>query len=289
MRNRVDLHIHTVASDGLHTSVEIVGLAHELGLQVISITDHDAVHGVSEAMETASSVALEVIPGVEVSADAQGMEVHILGYFVDHASHELVGALDRSQAARFERAREMVARLRAMGVVLSWDRVVELASGGVVGRAHIARALEEAHHVGSIAEAFDRFIGSDQPAYVSRVRMTAVEAVHLIRRTGGLPVIAHPWGSALVVPGLVSEGLVGLEVYYPRYTPEVISYLCRLAKQYDLVCTGGSDFHGLALLPDNRLGQVHVPGKCVEDLRARRLLCARRVGEEAARSRSRSG
>lgn len=281
MRNRVDLHIHTVVSDGLHTPTEIVGMARELGLQTISITDHDAIDGIPEAMDAASGTDLEVIPGVEISVDAEGVEVHMLGYFVDHTSQDLVRALDVFRAARVERAQAMIARLRTMGVALSWDRVVALASGGVVGRAHIARALEKARHVSSISEAFDRFIGKNQPAYVSRVKMSAVDTLHLIRRAGGLPVVAHPWGSAFVVPGLVQEGLVGLEVYYPRYTPELISCLRRLAERYGLVCTGGSDFHGLALLPDNRLGEIRVPAECVEDLRECRRALYETSGQES--------
>ncbi len=270
--NHVDLHLHTVVSDGLHTPAEIVQMAHAKGLRVISISDHDTVDGIAEAQQAALGTGVEVIPGVEVSTDVDVLEIHILGYFVDYADEEFVSELARFRASRLERARTMLSKLRDLGVPVSWERVKEIAGDGVVGRPHVARAMLEAGHVGSSQEAFDLYLGRGKPAYVPRLKMTPAGAMHLIRKAGGLPVLAHPWGVTAILSDLVREGLVGLEAYYTGYSAEMSDHLCRLARQYDLVCTGGSDFHGLDLLPDNRLGQVYVPDECVEALRERKRL-----------------
>lgn len=270
----IDLHIHTTASDGLYTPAEVVEMACAAGLRVVSICDHDTVDGLAEAFRAAEGTDLELIPGVEVSADADGLEVHILGYFVDQGNSELRTALARFRESRLQRAREMLARLEALGVPLSWDRVQELAREGTLGRVHIAEAMREARYVASSREAFERYVGHGRPAYVRRLRVSAVEAMRLIYGAGGLPVLAHPWDLLPIVPGLPAEGLAGLEVYYTGYSRAMTARLCVLAREHDLVCTGGSDFHGLALLPDNPLGGVRVPAGCVEALRRRwRLLC----------------
>lgn len=270
MTNLIDLHVHSTASDGLYTPAEIVAMARELGLRAIAISDHDTVDGVAEALEAAQGADLEVVPAVEISTDLGDTEYHILGYYIDYANPQFVARLADSGAARLERGQRMLSRLRELGLDLSWERVLELAGGGTLGRPHIARALEEAGYVSSPQEAFDRYIGYGKPAYISRVKMTPYQAIDLIRGARGVSVLAHPWGLPSTLPELVSGGLQGLEAYYPKYSPEVVGYFCRWASQYDLAVTGGSDFHGLALLPDNPLGGVHVPENCLEELRHRR-------------------
>jgi len=264
--SRVDLHIHTVFSDGLHTPSEIIEMACRQGLEVISISDHASVDGVPEAVEAAADTRVRVVPGVEISTEVNGLEAHILGYFVDCGSQDLLAALSRFRDSRLERIKEILARLTALGLALPLQRVQEIAGPGAIGRPHVAKAMVEAHFVTSSQEAFQRYLGRDRPAYVPRPKITPTDALCLIRAAGGVPVLAHPWRVTSLLPDLVAKGLMGLETYYTGYSPGVIGYLLELAHKYHLVCTGGSDFHGLALLPNNRLGQVDVPIECVEAL-----------------------
>ncbi|MCD6521115.1 MAG: PHP domain-containing protein, partial [Anaerolineae bacterium] len=259
-------------SDGLHTPSEVVRMAWERGLRFLAITDHDTVEGVAEAVQAAQGLELEVIPGVEISTEIDGTSVHMLGYYVDYEAEELLCFFAASRKARLERAQKILAKLQALGISLSWERILALANGGTVGRAHIARALQEASYVQTTQDAFDRYLVPGQPAYVPRPKLTPQEAIALIRRVGGLPVLAHPWGVAFILPELVSEGLVGLEVYYPGYHAEITAYLERLTRENGLICTGGSDFHGLGLLPENELGQVYVPERCIRELKERKRL-----------------
>lgn len=270
MTSTVDLHIHSVFSDGLHTPTEIVAMARQIGLRLIAISDHDTVDGIAEAQRAAAGTELTVIPGLEISATAGNSEVHILGYFVDDTNAELGAALTRFRESRLERGEQMVAKLRTMGICLSWERVRELAGEGVVGRPHIALALQEAGRVGSSQEAFDNYLGRNKAAYVPRAKISPQDAIALIRSAHGVPVLAHPADIAYMVPALAAMGLAGLEVYYPSYSPDTVAFLRQIAQQHQLICTGGSDFHGLALLPDNHLGGPCVPTSCVTTLCARR-------------------
>ncbi len=278
MTSNVDLHIHSVFSDGLHTPAEIVAMSRQIGLRIISITDHDTVDGIAGALQAAANTELTVIPGLEISADAGKLEIHILGYLMDHTSPDLSAALARFGQARLARGQEMVSKLRAMGLRLSWERVCELAGEGVVGRPHIALALQEAGYVRSSQEAFELYLGRNKSAYVPRLKMTPQEAIALILNAHGVPVLAHPADIAFTVPDLAAAGLAGIEVYYPFYSPDTIAFLRQLAQQHHLICTGGSDFHGLGLLPDNRLGGVCVPASCVTALCTRRQHLGARNG-----------
>ena len=268
-RTVVDLHVHTTASDGTYSPQEIVQKSRELGLRTIGICDHDTIDGVPLAQEASCGTGLEVIPGVEISVDASGWEVHILGYYVDPTRPALMEELDRSRRSRLMRARRMLNRLESLGVSLSWERVLKIASDGVVGRPHIAMALEEARFVGSTQEAFDRYLGRGRPAYVGREKMTTARAMRLVREADGVPVLAHPWTVTRLVPELVDQGLEGLEAYYTGYSASMVSDLVSLADEHGLVCTGGSDFHGLTVLPDSHLGGVSVPISCVAALKQR--------------------
>lgn len=272
MNHQVDLHIHTNASDGLHTPGEVISMSRAAGLRAIAITDHDTVDGLAEAVVAAAGTGLEVIPGVELSTEVADAEIHILGYFVNYTDPEFMARLAAFRDSRLMRARMILARLDALGISLSWEQVRELAGDGALGRPHIARAMKAARYVGSTQEAFDRYLGRGKPAYVSRFRATPAEAIHIIHQAEGLPVLAHPWEAASSLPGLIAEGLIGLEAYYANYSPEVTALLCKQAERYGLLCTGGSDFHGLALLPENRLGIASVPTECLNTLRERKHL-----------------
>lgn len=268
--SKVDLHIHSTASDGRYSPQEIVRKATGLGLEVIALADHDSVDGIAPALEEARKLnRLQFIPAVEVSTDVPSGEVHILGYFIDYTSEELAAALERFRYSREGRAQGMVAKLAELGIQISWERVREIAGDGTIGRPHIAQAMLEKGHIGSIKEAFDRYIARDGPAYVERDKMTPEEAVRLILRNRGLPVMAHPFTApepeAMIVE-LKATGMVGIEAYYNNYMNEEIGNLIALAKNHGLIITGGSDYHGLDESHETLMGGVEVPMEAVHRL-----------------------
>jgi 3',5'-nucleoside bisphosphate phosphatase len=265
----VDLHSHTNASDGEHTPEELVALARDRGLVVLALTDHDTTAGVERALAAAAQAGdIELIPGVELSTDVPGHEIHILGYFVNWRDPEFLAMIDKFRDGRIGRAERIVAKLGELGAPIAFTRVQEIAGDGAIGRPHVAQALLEAGHVATIKEAFDLYLANDKPAYVEHYSLTPAEAVKLILSAGGVPVLAHPRGVQQFVPELVKAGLLGLECYYPEYDERERSELIDLAKQYDLVVTGGSDFHGLHKMGHmSGLGEVDVPLEVVDKLR----------------------
>ena len=272
----IDLHVHTTASDGAFTPSQVVEGALAKELAHLAITDHDTTAGIDEALEAARGTALEVIPGVELSSELDSEEIHILGYYLNHHDEDLHNKLGMICQARYRRARQMVEKLAGFGVSLHWERVEEIAGGGsAFGRPHIAQALLEKGYVASIGEAFERYIGRERPAYVARYKLTPVEAVQMITAAKGLPVLAHPRGQEHVLSGLVEVGLVGLEAYYPSYTIGDSEALLRLAKEYNLIPTGGTDFHGYEGFGTVAVGEVWVP---LESVRRLRALAMNRVG-----------
>jgi predicted metal-dependent phosphoesterase TrpH len=267
---RVDLHIHTTASDGVLSPAQVVRVALDKGLEAVAITDHDTTDGVDQAMAAARGERLEVIPGIELSAEEGPREVHVLGYYIDHQDQTLQERLAVLRRARRERAWKMVKKLETTGAPISWERVLEIAGEtSAFGRPHIAQALLERGYVGSVNEAFDRYIGLRGPAYVSRYKLTPAEAVKMIADAQGLPVLAHPRGQEDVIPTLSALGLVGLEAYYPSYSEGERELLARLAASHNLITTGGSDFHGYnGGDPALSLGEVPVPLEALSRLRA---------------------
>lgn len=259
----VDLHIHTNASDGKFTPAEIVQRAHEIGLSYIALTDHDSMEGVAPGREAASHLSgLTLIPGVEINTYTPSGEVHILGYYCDCENQEMKDNLARLRISRIERAQKMVNKLRSMGLKIDFERVQELAGTGSVGRPHVAQALLEKGYIYTFKEAFNKYIGYGGPAYVERDKITPAEAVGLILRAHGVPVMAHPFTSEnpeSLITALKPAGLMGIEVYYGSYTPEQVVTLLSLATLYNLVPTGGSDFHGLDGVMEPQLGTVEVP------------------------------
>ncbi|MBI2849489.1 MAG: PHP domain-containing protein [Chloroflexi bacterium] len=280
---KVDLHLHSCISDGKYTPPELVAKAAGAGLTVIALTDHDNVDGIAPALEAAKKFPqLKVIPGVEISTDEPEGEVHMLGYFIDYTNPELLASLVKSRDSRYGRAQEMVNRLASLGLPVEWKRVQEIAGDGTIGRPHIAQALLEKGYIATIREAFDRYIGYGGPAYVEREKIDPAEAVGLILRAGGLPVLAHPLTTKdpeALVARLKKSGLAGIEAYYGEHTPEQIERLLSLAEKHRLVATGGSDFHGLDENAETRLGSVDVPLSAVEGLIA---LAEQRVTKQPA-------
>ena len=277
LNRRVDLHAHTTASDGLLTPEELVNLAVERGLAVLAVTDHDTADGIDAAMAHADG-RLEIWAGVEISTDVPGSEIHMLGYFVDHHRPGLAAILAKLRESRLGRAERMVQKLGDLGMPVSWERVRELAGPGSVGRPHVAQAMLEAGHIAEFREAFDRYIRRNGPAYVERYKLTPAEAIRLILAAGGMPVLAHPVyiGAASEtgaqvdlsahLPGLVQAGLVGIEAYYPDYTPELSRQILAIAREHHLLTTGGTDFHGRGA-HQVILGDVDVPWASVEAMR----------------------
>ncbi|MBF4510817.1 MAG: PHP domain-containing protein [Aeromicrobium sp.] len=266
-----DLHIHSTASDGTLTPEALVRRAVALGLPAIALTDHDTVAGVSAALEASHDTPLRVIPGVELSAGVQGQGVHILGYFIDHADPKLLSRLEELRTIRITRARAIVASLAETGFEVTVDDVLSVADGGAVGRAHVAQALVAAGHVASVAEAFERLLGSGRPHYVPKPVTSVREVVSWIREAGGVAVVAHPALSAVDphLPELVSAGVVGLEAYHGSHDRLVREHYVALARTHGLVATGGSDFHG-DHAEGNPLGSAEVPDDVVFALEAAR-------------------
>jgi predicted metal-dependent phosphoesterase TrpH len=268
--SRVDLHTHSNASDGKLSPEAIVNMAAEYGLKYIALTDHDSVAGIPSALKAARAYPeLTFIPGVEISTEVSEGEVHVLGYFVDFADKEFGQALERFRDSRQGRAQGMITKLAKLGIDIDWARVQELAGDGVIGRPHIARAMIEKGYITRFEEAFDKYIGHGGPAYVERDKMTPAEAVELILRARGLPVLAHPFTVAepeKLVKELKITGLVGLEAYYKDASREDIKTMLRLAERYGLIATGGSDYHGIGEGNEVPLGGVDVPLQAAEKL-----------------------
>ena len=252
---RLDLHVHTTASDGSLSPREVVGLAVDGGLDVMAVTDHDTVAGIPAAIDAAAGSSLRLIPGIEVSSNDDGEEYHILGYFIDPQASSIQAHEQLALGGRERRMEEMVERLRRQGLVIEMVDVLEAAGPdrSAIARPHLARALVSKGYAKSVPDAFNRLIGDDHPAYVPMRLATPEEAIRLILDAGGIPVWAHPPMHALHrrLPAFIGAGLKGLEVYRPRGTPGHIGKLERAARTAGLLMTGGSDWHdpdrGLAL------------------------------------------
>ncbi|MFC1860745.1 PHP domain-containing protein [Chloroflexota bacterium] len=268
--SEIDLHIHTNASDGRFSPAEIVQQASNNGLTVIAICDHDTINGIAPALEAAEAYpGLRVIPGVEISTDVASGEVHILGYFIDYTDHELGTALERLRHSRINRAQGMLVKLKHLGINIEWQRVQEIAGNSTIGRPHIAQAMLEKGYISILRDAFTRFISRDGPAYVEREKMTPAESVQLIVRSKGLPVLAHPFtfdNPEELVMELKLSGLIGIEAYYNGFTYEETNRIIKLADKYNIIATGGSDYHGLDMSNETMMGAVEVPVKSAEQL-----------------------
>ncbi len=263
---RVDLHAHTLYSDGLLTPEAVVAHALERSLAALAITDHDSIEGIEGARLAAGSV-LELVPGIEVSSSLDGMDLHILGYYLDPGDAELTEALARFREERLSRAHTMVERLAALGAPVDFDEVLELAGPGVVGRPHVAEALLRAGHVETVDEAFRRFIGARGEAFVPRPSFRPERAIALIHAAGGVSVLAHPGASLpdAIIEGLAGAGLRGLEVWHPQHGATAVRRFHALAHRLDLLETGGSDYHGWPRGAE--LGELPVPASILGPLK----------------------
>lgn len=274
----IDLHTHSVYSDGTNTPAELVSMADERGLSALALTDHDTVKGIPELLAAAEATAVEAVPGIELSAECERGTMHILGYFLDHTCPILLEKIEKVRAGRDKRNVEILKKLNKLGYRLLWEDVERQAGRDVVGRPHIAAALLERGHVKSKKAAFERLLAKGRPGYVERDRYTAVECIDLIRQAGGVSVLAHPATIYLpdeqlriLVGELKEHGLGGIEAHYAENRPENIRKFTEWAEELELICTGGTDFHGTNS-PDLKLGtgfgQLRVPDEALDQLKA---------------------
>lgn len=274
---RIDLHVHSTYSDGTCSPREVVELAHAAGVTTLSLTDHDTVEGMPEAVAAGNDLGIQIIPGIELSSQARGQEIHILGYYVDSSNRQFLERLEHLRSTREARNPQMVRQLNELGLSLSYDDVLAKADKGSVGRPHIAQVLVRKGYVKTVKEAFDRYLGEGAAAYIPRHLPEPGQVIAWIREAGGLPVLAHPgWvkpadGSFInFCRELRDAGLGGVEVFYSTHTPRQTSKFLQAAKQLGLCMTGGSDFHG-TVKPDIHIGvgrgALKVPATLLETLR----------------------
>ncbi|MFH5183029.1 PHP domain-containing protein [Paenibacillus sp. TAB 01] len=246
-----DLHTHTLASDGTQAPAENVRLAAAAGLGAVAITDHDTVAGIEEALEAADRYGITVVPGVEISTVAGGTDIHVLGYYIDYTSRQLLDRLAELRSVRDKRNDMMLERLNGLGLEVTMAGVLASLQASKkadesIGRPHIADALVRKGYVASMAEAFDRYLGKDGAAYVNPPRIGPQTALQWIVEAGGVPVLAHPglYGQDELIGELAGLGLAGLEVYHSDHSPEQEAHYLALAERHRLIVTAGSDFHG---------------------------------------------
>jgi predicted metal-dependent phosphoesterase TrpH len=269
----IDLHSHSLASDGQFSPAEVAVRASAAGCSAWALCDHDTVAGLEEAADAARRVNVRLVPGIELSAFLERREIHLLGHFVDPTSPSLRDFEDFLAARRRERMGLMVERLAALGIHVTAAAIEAHSGGKTIGRPHVARAIVGSGAVATVKEAFDRYLGEGQPAYVQRYRLEAVDAVALVRGAGGTVTIAHPGISRLEVAEvarLAAAGVVGIEVIHPDQNPSVREKYLRAADANGLVCTAGSDFHGPAISPDRHLGMVSMSPEALAALERRR-------------------
>ncbi len=268
----IDLHTHSLRSDGALSPADLVRRAAARGVTIQALSDHDTLSGVAEAASEGDRLGVRIIPATELNTESEWGHVHVLAYFVDPMDAKFEERMKELRENRGDRIKKMVENLNRLGHPVSLARVHEIARGGSLGRPHLAQALFEAGHVPSYDAAFDTLISDKSPAYVSRVGLAPVEAVELVRAHGGVPALAHP-GTVLrleeLLPQLVQAGLAGIECYYGSHTPAWTAECLRLAAQFELIPTGGSDFHGRGDHGAD-LGGVFVPPENVTALEARR-------------------
>jgi predicted metal-dependent phosphoesterase TrpH len=249
-----DLHLHTIFSDGTYKPEELAEKAAKSGLSCIAIVDHDTVAGFPRAKEAAGLNDIEILSGIELSAEYDGLEIHILGYLVDYCNKDLLKKLEFLKNNRIERIYKMTEKLKGLEVALEAEDVFALLKAGLVK---------------SIAEAFRKYIGDKGPAYFCGFKLTPREAIELIRQAGGVPVLAHPYtlGRDDLITQFVKDGLMGLEVYYPEHTQAMVNFYLKLSRELGLLATGGSDCHGEAK-PQVMIGSIKIPYELVEQIKA---------------------
>ncbi|TCT16775.1 hypothetical protein EDC18_10170 [Natranaerovirga pectinivora] len=247
----IDLHVHSNASDGTMTPTELVTYAKNKGIKAIALTDHDTINGVREAKAVGAALGVEVISGIELSTSYNNKDVHILGLFIDENNKGFIDELDAFKESRSDRNEMMIERLNELGIDISNEDLSNESCDGVITRAHFAKVLLKKGYIKKIDEAFKKYIGDNCPAFIPRSKVTPESAINLIKKYNGISILAHPFLYDLSTKGLIGliehlkeEGLDGIEAIYSLHSGSEQSYIKQLAKKYDLLISGGSDFHG---------------------------------------------
>lgn len=263
-----DLHLHTFFSDGTFTPEELVERARTIGFAAIALTDHDTVEGCDRAAAACAAAGMEFITGTELTAEHEDTEVHILAYFVDTQNQTLLTRIAGFQSVRQNRIREMVAALNKLGIPLQAEAVFALANCKSPGRPHVARALVKEKLIGSLDEAFERYLKKGRPAWVPKTKMSALESVELIHQAGGLAVMAHPGLNRTdeIIPDLVAAGLDGIECFHTKHSTAMSERYLMIAEKHHLLVTGGSDCHGFSKVKP-LIGTVKLPYDHVQKLK----------------------
>ncbi len=276
--NRIDLHVHTTASDGSMSPREVVRYACEKDLKAIAITDHDDVSGIADAVDEGKILGVEVIPGVELSVDHEGVFFHLLGYMIDWENSDLNNALYELRESRNIRNRKIINKLNELGCSITYEEVLEESVSGAVGRPHFAQVMLKSGFVNDYYEAFNKYLRNGGPAYFGRDKISFPKASELIRNAGGLPVLAHPHSLGIkersklsqFIDDLAKYGLKGIEAHYSKHSKSQTSLYTFLAQERELIITGGTDFHG-----ENKpgvdlgagKGKMHIPYSILENLK----------------------
>jgi hypothetical protein len=277
----IDLHTHTTASDGTYSPKDLVRLAKDEGLKAVAVTDHDTIAGNEEALQAGEQFDFEVVPGVEISADAPFGSVHIVGLYIDPSNGEMEATLKELREFREERNRKMVKRLEELGVHITMEELAKEAGGDLIGRPHFAALLVKKGAVQDYHEAFDKYLKAGGQAYLDKKRLPVEDAIRMIHNAGGISILAHPYTLRRKdesrfeenVRYLVEKGIRGIEVYYTEHSAGEEALFADIARRYNLVISGGSDFHG-EVKPDIRLGMgfgnMRIPYRLLEDLKEAR-------------------
>ena len=243
-----DLHLHTTFSDGTYSPEELAAEANRHGLNALALTDHDTMEGCARMAEACESLGMEFIPATELTAEQEGIELHLLGYYLDANYPRLQNELGKFQSVRQQRIEDITDRLNKLGIPLEVDTVFRLANCHAPGRPHVARALVQEGFCGSLDEAFERFLKKGKPAWAPKYKMSAAEAIDLIHEAGGMAVLAHPGLSRAdeTIPALIKAGVDGLECFHTKHSTYMTERYLEMAEQHGLLVTGGSDCHGMS-------------------------------------------
>jgi 3',5'-nucleoside bisphosphate phosphatase len=259
----IDLHSHTLHSDGDRSPSQLFALAKAAGVKVLSVTDHDTVLGLADCRAASEASGLRFVPGIELSCELHGREVHVLGHFIDPQGTPLERLATDLLEERRDRMERMVALAQGMGFsAVTMERVFAVGGGDNLGRPHLARVLVDCGHALSIKDAFDRFLHTDGPMWVDRRRLPVADAIRMIHEAGGTATIAHPGANGISrqeLKAMADIGLDGVEAFHPEHPPNQAEAFVRAAEELGLAVTAGSDFHGASVQPDRKLGDRTLP------------------------------
>jgi predicted metal-dependent phosphoesterase TrpH len=263
-----DFHLHSTASDGVHTPTWVMEKAAANGVRVLALTDHDSTEGLAEARAAADRLGLRLVPGLELSTDLGKADVHLLGFGFDVSARPLQEFLAWQREGRLGRTRRIVEILHENGMPVELERVLQIAGDATVGRPHVARALMERGYVASVQEAFDLWLGNGKPANVDREKLEPADAIKVVHENGGVVVVAHAIFIGEDYPTALRQlaqwGVDGIETYYKHYTPDLVAAHAALAAELGLAASGGSDYHGLGNPDDREIGDIPFPVEKVD-------------------------